>query len=383
MDFRMTEEQELLLESVREFVQRNFTEEKIKQWYQEHGVPDELTKAYLDAGFGYLLIPEEYGGTPVDTLTLCLVIEELTRAAACTTPFTLNSLVVFDMCEFGTPEQINLCMAMYEKTGKPNICLAISEPGAGSDNNAMVVTAKKADGKIVINGQKTWVTNGEKCDYVLVIAKDEDPSPQNRNMSLWLLPTNTPGVKTAPLHKIGQKVLPFCEMYFDNVVIDESCLVGKRSQGFRHLMKNFEVERLIIAAQSLGMAQAAMEDAAAYAGQRVTFGKVIGTYQQIQLKLTDMEIKIQNMRNLLYKTAWELDNGMPVKMNCALTKRYNVMTATEVCSEAMQIFGALGYTTETRVSRLWEDARGNQFAGGTDEIMVHIAGREVLKKYAK
>ncbi|KUO61646.1 MAG: acyl-CoA dehydrogenase [Gracilibacter sp. BRH_c7a] len=383
MDFKMTEEQELLLESAREFVNRHFTEDKIKQWYKEHGVPDELTKAYLDAGFGYLGIPEEFGGTPVDNMTICLVVEEMTRASGASTPFMLNSLVMFDMCEFGSPEQIQFAMDAYTKVGKPCFSLAVSEPGAGSDNASMTTTAKKVDGKIVINGQKTWVTNGETSPYVLVVAKDEDPSPQNKNMSMWLLPKDTPGVKTASLEKIGQTIMPFCEMYFDNVVIEESCLVGERGRGFMNLMKNFEMERLIIGAHSLGMAQAAMEDAAAYAGQRVAFGQTIGKFQQIQQKLTDMEVKIQNMRNLLYKTAWELDNGISVQLNSALVKRYIPNAALEVCSDALQIFGGLGYTTETRVSRLWQDSRGNQIAGGTDEIMVYIAGRQILKKYAK
>jgi crotonobetainyl-CoA dehydrogenase len=218
---------------------------------------------------------------------------------------------------------------------------------------------------------------------MLVVAKDEDPSPENTSMSMWLVSMDTPGIKTAPIHKIGQTLLPLADIYFDNVTVEESCLVGERGKGFLNLMKNFEVERLSLAAWSLGLAQAAMDDAAAYAGQRVQFGKTIGNFQLIQEKLTDMEIKIQNMRNIIYKTAWELDNGMPVQLNSALVKRYVPSTAVEVCTAAMQIFGGLGYTTESRVSRLWQDARGNQFAGGTDEIMVHIAGRQILKKYGK
>lgn len=383
MDFSLTDEQELLLESVREFVARNFTEEKIQQWYKEHGVPDELLREFMDAGLGHLGIPEEYGGVPVDKVTLCLVMEELTRAAGCSTPFELNLLSMYDICEFGSPEQIQFCMDYYNEEGRPCFALAISEPGAGSDNMSMVTTTKKVDGKIVINGQKTWVSGGENVPYVLLVAKDEDPSPENKNMSMWLVPMDSPGIKTASIHKIGQTLLPLCDIYFDSVVIDESALVGKRGQGFRNLMVNFEVERLTLAAWSLGLAQAAMEDAAAYAGQRVQFGKTIGSFQQIQQILTDMEIKLQNMRNLIYKTAWELDNGISVQLDSALVKRYVSETATEVCNDAVRIFGGLGYTTDTRVSRLWQDARGNQIAGGTSEVMVHIAGRQILKKYAQ
>lgn len=138
----------------------------------------------------------------------------------------------------------------------------------------------------------------------------------------------------------------------------------------------------MLAAHSLGLAQAALEDATRYAAQRETFGKKLYEHQLIAEKLTDMEIKCQNMRNMLYKTAWEFDNGIPVRLDSALCKRYLSTTATEVASEAMQIFGGIGYTTESRIGRIWIDARGDSFAGGTEEIMVHIAGRQIVKKYA-
>jgi crotonobetainyl-CoA dehydrogenase len=328
-------------------------------------------------------IPEEYGGIPADTITRTLLIEEVHRQVAAVTPFLLNSVAMFDICEFGSPDQIKFCMDLYQRTGKPCFAMAISEPGAGSDNSSMATTARRVDGKIIIRGQKTWVTNGEYTPYFLVWAKDEDPSRENKNISMWLFPRNLPGVSVSPLSKIGQTMTPFCDLYLDNVVIDESCLVGERGKGFTNLMKNFEVEHILAGAQSLGLAQAAMDDAAAYANQRVQFEKTIGSFQLIQKKLTDMEMKLQAARNFLYKTAWDLDNGIPVQMTSALVKRYLARTATEVCSEAVQIFGGLGYTTETRVSRLWKDCRGNQIAAGTDEIMVHIAGRQILRKYGQ
>ena len=172
-------------------------------------------------------------------------------------------------------------------------------------------------------------------------------------------------------------------MYLDDVTVPESCMMGEKGKGFLQLMKNFELERIMLASHSLGLAKAALEEAAAYAGQRMAFGKTIGSFQLIQEKLTDMEIKVQNMENLLLKTAWEFDQGMSVRLDSALAKRYISMSATEVCSEALQIMGGIGYTTESCVGRLWIDARGSQFGGGTDEIMVHIAGRQIIKKYAR
>lgn len=383
MDFSRTEEQELLIESAREWVARYLPDDVLRKAYEDHGFSDEVYKSYLDAGFGFMGLPEELGGTECDVQTLVTLVEETCRAAGGSLPFFLNTLTLWDIVEFGNKEQVKLVMDIYQETGRCPISIAISEPGAGSDNGSMTSTIKRlGNGKVVINGQKTWVTNGEINPYVLVIAKEEDPSPSNRSMTMFLLPKDTPGVKTASLSKIGQTSVPFCEMYFDNVEIDESAQVGETGKGFINLMKNFEIERLFVAAHSLGMAQAAMEDAAKYAGERIAFGKTIGSFQQIQQMLTDMEIKLQTMRHLLYSTAWKMDNNLPVRLDSALVKRYVCKTSTEVASDAMQIFGGLGYTTDSRTSRLWQDCRGNQYAGGTDQIMVHIAGRQIIKKYA-
>ena len=255
--------------------------------------------------------------------------------------------------------------------------------GAGSDNRSMTTVAKKqADGTYKLSGQKTWVTMGEKLPYTIVVAKDEDPSRENRNMSLWYIPMDTPGVSTASLHKIGQQCIPFCEVYFDDVVVTEEQRMGKPGEGFMMLMKNFEVERSFIVAEQVGLAQAALEDAAKYANQRIAFGKPITKLQMIQEKLCDMEIKVQNTRNMLYKTLWKLDNGESVQLDSAMLKRYGCSECFQVADMALSIYAGLGYTTEVRIGRIWADLRGNMFGGGTHEVMAYIAGRQVAKKYA-
>lgn len=147
-----------------------------------------------------------------------------------------------DFIDFGaTPEQIFDAMQDYLETGQPIFSLGFSEPGAGSDNQAMTcVTRKQEDGTYLLNGQKTWVTQGEVFPNVLVIAKDEDPARENKSMSMWIVPKDAPGLSTAPLHKIGQKVAAFCEMYFDGIVLTENMRIGKPGEGFLNLMKNFE-----------------------------------------------------------------------------------------------------------------------------------------------
>ncbi len=383
MDFQITDEQELMLENLREFCEREVTEERIEKWYADRRVDQGVCRAYLEAGFGYMFIPEEYGGIPSDAMTLALVVEELMRCTGATMPFMSYGLAMFDLAEFGSPEQVAAGMEAYKKTGEQCFSLALSEPGAGSDNMSMTATASwKDDGTVVLNGVKTMVSHAETAPYIMFIGKDEDPSHDNKSMSMFLVPKETAGIKMAPLHKIGQTITNFDEVYFDNVVVPQSTLLGVKGEGFNQLMKNFELERIMLASHSLGLAQAALEDAARYAAQRVTFGKPLYMHQLIQEKLTDMETKCQNMRNLLYKTAWEFDQGMSVRLDSALCKRYLSTTCTEVASDAMQIMGGIGYTTESRIGRIWEDCRGDSFAGGTEEIMVHIAGRQVIKKYA-
>lgn len=383
MDFSLTDEQELLLESVREFCERYFTEDVIKEMYETGDMPDEIAKAYRDAGFGLMGIPEEYGGIPCDKVTLGLMIEELYHSSGCNHILYQNSLTAFDIVEFGTPEQIQKYMEAYMKTGWPLCSLAISEPGAGSDNRNMSCTAKRQDdGTYRLNGQKTWVTMGAKLPYTIVVAKDEDPSRENDRMSLWMIELDRKGVSTAGLHKIGQQCIPFCEMYFDDVVLTEEDRVGAPGEGFMMVMKNFEVERSLLVAEQLGLAQAAMEDAVAYAKQRVAFNKPIANFQMTQEKFTEMEIRLQNTRNMLYKTLWELENGISIQLDSALLKRYGCTECFNVADMALSIYGGLGYTTEVRIGRLWADCRGNMFGGGTPEIMAYIVGRQVAKKYA-
>lgn len=385
MDFSFTDEQELLAESIEEFCERYAGEDEIKEMYENRRMSEELTSAWMESGFGLMGIPEEYGGIDTDLVTLGLLTEEFAHHSGALLCTLNNTLAMRDFIDFGaTSEQISDAMQDYLETGQPIFSLGFSEPGAGSDNQAMTcVTRKQEDGTYLLNGQKTWVTQGEVFPNVLVIAKDEDPARENKSMSMWIVPKDAPGLSTAPLHKIGQKVAAFCEMYFDDVVLTEDMRIGKPGEGFLNLMKNFETERCLIVAQCIGVAQAAMDDAAAYVSERTTFGKPIANYQLIQLKLTEMEIALQNSRNMLYKCLWKMDNGQSVRIDSALLKYCAGKACTMVASEALQIFGGLGYTDETRVGRMWVDLRGMQIAGGTDEIMVYIAGRQLSKKYAQ
>ena len=262
--------------------------------------------------------------------------------------------------------------------------LAISEPEAGSDAMNMQTYTRTVDEHLILNGRKTYVNNGEYAPYIMVAAIDRDCEAPGKYppMTFWLLPRDLKGVSAYPINKIGQSMLPFATLVFDNVELSPAYRLNGRQEGFRQLFRLLEFGRVFTCASSLGMARAAMEDAVAHARSRKAFGVQIGRFQQIEQMLTDMEVSIYNMSSMLYRAALAVDNGGPdERLSVALMKRYVPDAATEVASSAMQILGGMGYTEGARVSQLWQDCRGNQIAEGTDQIMVYIASPLIMEKY--
>lgn len=382
MDFRTTEEQDLLLESLREVLEKSCTEQYMKDCYAQSRYPQEFIDALNESGFTMLGVPEEFGGTPVDTTTLMLVAEEICKFGGPHFAFG-QALSIADMLEFGSDEQKAQCMAEVA-AGRPGFVLGFTEPQAGSDSGAIATSATRRDGKVYLNGHKTFMSNARRARYMLCMARDAAASAEvgkKAAFSMWWVPMDAAGITIEDLSKIGWHMQDTCEVYLDEVEVDESALVGVEGAGFMQLMANFEVERLLMAASLLGMAECAFGDAARYANARIQFGKPIGSFQLIQEKITYARLGIENMRNLVYKTAWKIDNGLPVQIDSALAKLFCAQEANRIIDDCMQIMGGIGYTTDCRISRLWLDARVQRIGGGTDEVMIHIAGRSILKEY--
>lgn len=377
MDFRLTEEQELLIEGLDELMDRECSENYIKECDRAGVPPTEFYKALVDNGYGLLGCPESVGGTPVDNLTLMLVKEEICRKGG---PIhALTSMFHVDMLKsFGTQEQLEKSMAEINE-GRMPFCSGFSEPQAGSDSHAITTSyVRREDGRIVINGHKTFISMAAYTPYMACLARDF--TREGEYFTMFFLDMKAPGVTVLPLEKIGWHMNPTYEVYLENVVVEEKDIIGKEGEAFKQLMKNFEMERLMMAVAVLGMAECAYEEAAKYANQRVQFGKPIGTRQLIQEKIVNMQIKIKNMKNLCYECAWKKDNGISIRNDSALCKLYCAQAANEVIDDALQIMGGIGYTQDCRISRLWRDARNYRIGGGTDEIMIHIAGRGLLKE---
>ncbi len=381
IDFSLTEEQELLLESIDEFIAGcGFDEAYFRKCYEENRQPTEYHETVFESGIGRIGLPEDFGGTPCDVLTTQLVKERFFSKGF---PFTSVMLQVDDLSHFGTEEQKKQAYS-HLKNGKVSFALGITEPQAGSDNSAIASTATRRDGKVYLNGHKSFITGADTAPYILFVTRDLDNPSPHKAMTMWWVPADKPGITFAHMPKIGCKDHGhLCEIYFEDVEVEEKDIFGKENNGFFQLLKNFEVERLSIATGSLGMAQCCYDDAVAYANQRVQFGKTIGSTQLIQELLCEMRIKIDNMRSQIYRCAWLKDQGKSIQIESGLTKLYCAQAGFEVCDSAMQVMGGIGYTEDCRISRYWRDSRMHRIGGGTDQICIYSAGKAILKEAAK
>ncbi|OUO96004.1 acyl-CoA dehydrogenase family protein [Rubneribacter badeniensis] len=379
MDFSLTDEQQLLLDSVRELMERGNYDNYFKECDAKGELPQKAIDAAVEAGFATLGIPEEFGGTPCDELTKFLVAEEAIALGWPSLCWVNQSLEVDDILSFGSPEQQKIICDLGLKGIKP-FTLGFSEPQAGSDSAAATTTVKKKDGKLYVNGTKTFNTGANCSPYMLCVVRDFESENVTHDFSMYLLRMDQPGVKMAKLDKIGNNMMHTYEVYLDDVEVSPDDLVGTKGEGFIQLMKNFDIERLMSCVYNVGMARCAYDQAAKHAASRIQFGKPIGSFQLIQEKITDMKIKIENMQNMCYKALWKRMNGQSISIDASLAKRYTGQAAFEVIDDAMQIMGGIGYCHDCTISRLWRDQRVYRIMAGTEEIMVHTAGRALVKQ---
>lgn len=383
MDFTLSAEQRKLVGLFRNFGMDTFTPERVSKWCRDQGLPDTVMKEFVD-----LYYDSAEPGVPVEVahslLSQTLIIEELSRCAGTTLPFQNDLFNLQIMRGFAEDGDVASIIDDYRADGRLMFALAISEPDGGSDTMAMKTSCQTVDGKILLNGRKSYVNNGEYAPYILTAAIDRDAQSAGAYppLSFWLVPRNLPGINAVPISKIGQSMLPFALISFDDVELRPEYRLDANEGGFRRLFHLLEYGRTLLCASSLGMAQAAMDDAVAHARSRKAFGVQVGRFQQIETMLTDMEVRLQNMRSMVYRAAWSIETESDEeRLHVALMKRYVPQAAVEVASDAMQILGGAGYTEASRVSRIWEDCRGNQIAEGTDQVMVYIAAPLIMEKY--
>jgi alkylation response protein AidB-like acyl-CoA dehydrogenase len=370
-----TEEHEDLRASIRRFVATEL-EPHIDEW-EATGFPDSVFTRLGECGFLGLDKPVEYGGQGGDFLSELILCEELYYGA--NGGLAMGVGVQVDMAmppilAFGTEEQ-KLQWAVPAIAGEKLLCLGISEPDAGSDVAAIRTRAVRDAGDWVINGTKTYITNGIRADAIVLVTKT-DPDAGYDGFTLFLVPMDTPGVtRSRRLEKLGMHASDTALITFEDVRVPDSAVLGTIGKGFYQIMWELQGERLSGCAGNIAAAQRAFDLTLEYARTRRTFGKPIGRHQAIRHRVAEMAIKLEAGRELTYATARRMIAGEYPVREVSMAKVFTCRAANEVADECLQLHGGAGYMREYGIERLWRDIRLCRIGGGTDEIMLEVVGK--------
>ncbi|MSP63015.1 MAG: acyl-CoA dehydrogenase [Myxococcales bacterium] len=384
MDLELTEEQRLVQETARTFAREEVLP-RAAELDRTHTHPKELVQRMAELGLMGVAVAEEWGGSGLDTLSYVLAMEEISRACASTGVIMSvnNSLVCDPLAKFGSDEQKSEFLRPLA-AGKLLGCFALSEPDAGSDAAAQKTTATRAspegDGGWVIQGIKNWITNGPVAD-VCILFTMSDRTKGVKGITAFILPMNTPGVRCGPPdRKMGIRASQSCQIFLDEVRLPDRLRLGEVGGGFQVAMATLDGGRIGIAAQALGIARAAFEDATAYALDRKTFGQPIAKHQAIQWKLADMATEIDAARLLTWRAATLKDQGVRFTAEAAMAKVFASEAANRAAKEAVQIFGGNGYVEDFPVERHYRDAKITEIYEGTSEIQRLVIASNLLKE---
>jgi alkylation response protein AidB-like acyl-CoA dehydrogenase len=373
--FCFTDEHEALRESIESFARKELAPHT-EEWERD-GFPDSVFKRMGDLGFLGIYFPEEYGGQGGDYLMSIVRGEAMAQSG--NGGLNMGIAVHTDMAtppilKFGS-EYLKQTYLVPAIKGEKISCLGISEPGAGSDVAGIRTRAVRDGDHYVINGAKTFITNGVRANFIVLVTKT-DPDAGYDGFSLFVVDTDTPGYHISKkLEKLGMHSSDTAELTFDDMRVPAENLLGEEGKGFYHIMWELQGERLIGAAGCVAGAQRVFDQTLEYAQQRNAFGRPIGRFQAIRHKFAEMAMKIETARQMVYTTAWRVEQGDYPVREISMAKLYASRIACEVCDEAVQIHGGYGYMKEYHVERAWRDMRLNRIGAGTDEIMLEVIGR--------
>ncbi len=379
MDFTLNDEQRLWKQTVWDFVKK-----EVRPQAAELAEKGEMHWAALkkmgEMGLLGMTVPEAYGGSEMDTLSTVLAIEALGWADAGTalTVAAHNSLGCAPIVHFGTEEQKRTFLPGVA-TGEAGLAaLALTEPGAGSDLQGVQTRAEREGDTWVLQGQKMWITNAAAAAYIIVLART-DPARHSRALTMFIVPTDTPGVHIGPPErKMGLGTSHSHAISLENVRVPDAYRLGPVGRGLHQALHTLDGGRIGIAALSVGIALAALEEARRYAQERQAFGKPLAEFQAIQFMLADMATAIHAARLMTYYAAWLKDQGRPYTQAAAMAKLFASEMAEKVTRDAIQIFGGYGYSREYPVERFYRDARLMTIGEGTSEIQRLVIARRLL-----
>src|SRR5713101_3721835 len=381
VNLELTEEQKLLQKSVREFAESE-VRPLAKELDETGHLPRALFKKAAGLGLTGVAVPEAEGGAGSDHVAYTIVIEEISRCCASTGVIlsVQNSLFCDPLHRFGNEEQKKKFLAPFAR-GEKIGCYALTEPQAGSNAAALATRALRQGDRYVVNGAKAWITNGGVADAALVYV-NTDPAKGEKGITALIIERGTPGFKVGKEEKkLGIHATACTELSFTDCEVPVENRIGNEGEGYKIAMTTLDGGRIGIAAQATGIAQAAFEQALAYAKQRQAFGHPIADFQAIQFMLADMATEIDAARLLVRKAAWKSDSGGRFSMEASIAKLFASELATRATHKAIQIHGGYGYSAEYPVERMYRDARITEIYEGTSEIQRLVIAAWVLKTY--
>jgi alkylation response protein AidB-like acyl-CoA dehydrogenase len=342
--------------------------------------PTELVRKMGQLGFMGVAVDEQYGGAGLDYIAYAIVIEELSRVDASLGVIASvnNSLVCFGLEQFGNEQQKQELLTPLA-SGRALGAFSLSEPGAGSDAAAQTTRAVGDGDDYIIHGIKNWVTNGDHADTIILMAMT-DPAKGSRGISAFVIDTHAPGVSVVKIeNKLGIRSAHSCQMAYDGYRVPAWRRLGEEGQGFKIAMTILNAGRIGIAAQALGIAQGAYEEALSYAKIREQFGKPIGEFQAVGFTLADMATRIKAARLLTYEAAWRKDQHLDYVSAASMAKVFASETAMWTATKAIQVHGSNGYSKEYPVERFFRDAKITEIYEGTSEIQRLVIARELMR----
>ncbi|MFC7786654.1 acyl-CoA dehydrogenase [Rossellomorea sp. GCM10028870] len=377
MELRFTEEQQMMRKMVRDFAETEI--QPFVEKMEEGQFPREILNKMAELGLMGITIPEKYGGSEMDFTSYIIAIHELSKVSA-TIGVILSvhtSVGTNPILYFGNEEQKQKYLPKLA-TGEYLGAFCLTEPSAGSDAKSLKTKAEKRDDHYVLNGSKVFITNGGEADTYIVFAAT-DPSKGSRGVSAFIVEKDTPGLVIGKdEHKMGLHGSRTVQLTFEDMKVPAENLLGQEGEGFKIAMANLDVGRIGIAAQALGIAEAAFDYSTAYAKERVQFGKPIAAQQGIGFKLADMATAVEGSKLLVYRAANLRSNNISCGKEASMAKLFASKTAVEVSTEAIQVYGGYGYTKEYPVERLFRDAKVTEIYEGTSEIQRMVIGKNLL-----
>ncbi|WP_347173837.1 acyl-CoA dehydrogenase family protein [Polaribacter uvawellassae] len=375
-----TEEHEVFRKSFRDFLQKEVTPH-IDKWEKSGTIERFIWKKFGEMGYFGLNSPEEYGGLDLDIFYTVIFLEELQKinSGGFAAAMWAHAYLAMTHVTKEGDERIKSEYLTPSIDGDKIGCLCISEPFGGSDVAGMRTTAIKKGDSYVINGSKTFITNGIYSDYLVVAAKT-NPEDKHKGMSIFIMDRDTPGISSTKLDKLGWRASDTAEIAFDNVVIPSENLMGEEGKGFPYIMQHFALERLVMAINAHARAEYAVEYAIQYMSERQAFGKTLDKFQALRHKIAEMASEVEMCKEFNYSIAKRLNDGTYVVKEASMAKMLSTKMADAVINDALQMLGGYGYMEDYPMARLLRDSRLGPIGGGTSEILKEIIAKMIIDK---